>query len=102
MNLVDEGRYAESWSQSSTVFQSAISESDWIQRIRQARGPLGAVSFRNQRQAVSDENPAGAPDGAYVIITYGSSFERKAEAVETLSLYHEPDGAWRAVGYFIR
>ena len=102
MTLVDEGRYSESWRQSSSIFQLAIAETDWIQKVRQARAPIGGVLSRNRRDAIAEKNPAGAPDGDYLIITYGSSFEKKADAIETFTLYQEADGSWRAVGYYIR
>jgi hypothetical protein len=47
-------------------------------------------------------NPAASPDGNYLLITYDSVFERKQTAVETLTLYQEADGRWRAAGYFIK
>lgn len=44
----------------------------------------------------------GAPDGEYVVVRYGSSFENKKEAGETAVMMKERDGSWRVAGYFIR
>ncbi len=44
----------------------------------------------------------GAPDGAYVVIQYGTSFENRKHAVETVTPMRERNGAWRVSGYFIR
>lgn len=77
LGLVDSGKYSESWQQSSTIFQSAVVEPDWIIQIRSARAPLGAVLSRNQEKSVSQKNPSGAPDGDYIIVRYESSFEKK-------------------------
>jgi hypothetical protein len=43
----------------------------------------------------------GAPDGSYVVIELSTSFEKKAEAIETVTPMLE-EGVWRVSGYFIR
>lgn len=100
--VVDSGDYSASWSRASKSFRSALSEEGWIEKVRMARGPLGEVSSRLMRRATAEKNPEGAPDGDYIIVTYDSSFENKAEATETHTLINEPDGAWRTAGYFIK
>jgi hypothetical protein len=102
LNLADLGQYSDTWHGASGVFRSAIVESDWVKQVRQARSPLGSVISRNQVSAVAETNPLGAPDGAYIVVTYETAFEGKAEATEILSLIHEPDGSWRIAGYFIK
>ena len=44
----------------------------------------------------------GAPDGQYAVLQFDTSFENKAQAVETLTAVLEADGVWRVTGYFIR
>jgi len=102
LGLVDKNEYEESWQQASTIFQYAVIEIDWVKQIRAARAPLGAVLSRNQEESVSQKNPSGAPDGDYIVVKYESSFDKKAEVVETLTLYLESDGSWRTTGYFIK
>ena len=100
--VVDAGEYSESWGETSTLFQAAVSKSDWVQQVRGARGPLGSLSTRAQNQAVFATNLPAAPDGNYIVITYDTSFGNKALATETHTLYQESDGSWRTAGYFIK
>ncbi len=44
----------------------------------------------------------GAPDGNYVVIQFKTTFEHKAQAVETVTPMLENDGVWRVTGYFIK
>ena len=44
----------------------------------------------------------GAPDGQYVVLVFDTSFQNKKEAVETVTMQLEMDGAWKPSGYFIR
>ncbi len=100
--IVDAVDFEESWSQASMTFQSAVTQQSWVEQVRAARGPLGALEHRTQTRATTQTNPPGAPDGDYIIVIYDSSFENKAEAVETHSLQLEEAGVWRTAGHFIR
>lgn len=99
--VIDAGEYSESWEETSTLFQSAVSKSDWVKQIRRARGSLGSLSTRAHNQAILATELPAAPDGNYIVITYDSSFAKKASATETHTLYQESDGSWRTAGYFI-
>ena len=48
------------------------------------------------------ESLPGAPDGKYVVVEFTTSFEQKKSGAETAIMSLEKDGAWRAVGYFIK
>jgi hypothetical protein len=48
------------------------------------------------------EELPGAPDGEYVVIEYETSFERKKNGTETITLMKDTDGEWRAAGYFVK
>ncbi len=43
----------------------------------------------------------GAPDGDYALLVFRTSFAKKIDSRETVTLEHEADGAWRVIGYFI-
>ena len=43
----------------------------------------------------------GAPDGQYVTVRYRTTFEKKENTEELITLAFE-DGVWRPAGYFIR
>jgi hypothetical protein len=36
------------------------------------------------------------------VLQFASAFEHKATAVETVTMAHDSDQSWRAVGYFVR
>ena len=44
----------------------------------------------------------GAPDGEYVVLEYETTFERKKKGAERVVMMKEPDGSWRAAGYYVR
>jgi serine/threonine-protein kinase len=100
--LVDEGRLAESWAEASGGFRRAVSEARWAEAVDSARSPFGALRSRTLQDVAHATELPGAPDGEYAVLTFGSAFDHKRSAVETLTLARDTDGAWRAAGYFIR
>lgn len=102
LGLVDSGNYAQSWNTAARYFQAAVPQSQWEARVSAVRTPLGALKSRHLTSARFERSLPGAPDGEYVVIQYSTSFERKAEAIETLTPMKDPDGQWRVSGYYIR
>ena len=100
--LVDEGKYAESWSAAAELFQNGIPRGQWVQQLEGARTPLGKLVKRDLRSTTSRQSVPGGPDGHYVVIQFATSFANKKSAVETVTPMLDPDGNWRVSGYFIR
>jgi hypothetical protein len=100
--LVDAGKYAESWDGASTYFKGAVTSEAWVNALKGARGPLGAVKSRTVQTAAFKTSLPGAPDGQYVILQTETSFENKKAAVETVTSMLDKDGVWRVSGYFIK
>ena len=100
--LVDSGDYAASWREASSLFRKQVSEPNWAAALNAARGPFGALESRKLESAEFRTSLPGAPDGAYVILVFTSSFEKKKDATETVTPMKETDGSWRVSGYFIR
>lgn len=100
--LTDAGQYESSWESASTLFRSAVSSEDWHRSLAAVRTPIGALESREMINAAFSESLPGAPDGAYVVSTFESSFENKATAIETVTAMKDVDGEWRVAGYFIR
>lgn len=100
--LVDNGRYGESWSQSSAVFRQAISQEQWEQALQKVRTPLGKLVSRKLASATHAVNLPGAPEGEYVVVQFSTSFEHKKDVVETVTPMLEKDGVWRVSGYFVK
>jgi len=101
LDMVDAGDYAASWDAAAQLAQSAVSQGEWMRAIQAARSPLGRASSRNLQSATFTHSLPNAPDGAYVVIVYESTFATRA-AVETVTPMRDPDGEWRVSGYFIR
>jgi hypothetical protein len=100
--LVDSGKYAESWKESSSIFKAHVSREQWQSMLHATRDPLGKMMTRKLKTATYTKTLPGAPDGEYVVIQYESSFEHKQSAVETVTPMLDKDGKWRVSGYFIR
>jgi len=99
---IDAGDYAGSWAQAAEYFRGAVTEQNWVAMLTGARAPLGALRSRTLQGAQLVRSLAGAPDGSYVVMQFDTRFEKKESAVETVTFVLEPDGAWKAAGYFIR
>ena len=100
--LVDGGKYADSWAQSASIFQSSITKADWEKSLGAVRKPLGKVLSRKLSSKKYTTTLPGAPDGEYVVIQYETSFEKKASAIETITPMLDKDGKWRVSGYYIK
>ncbi|MGA2093772.1 MAG: DUF4019 domain-containing protein [Sedimentisphaerales bacterium] len=102
LQLVDEGKYDESWSQAAGFLKKFVSEEQLKTSLEAARKPLGKVLSRKVQNSTYTTTLPGAPDGQYVVIQFETSFENKQNAVETITPMLEPDGQWRVSGYYIR
>jgi hypothetical protein len=100
--LTDSGKYAESWDQASSFFQSQVTKEKWVDMLQSKRDPLGALQSRKLGSASYKKNPPNLPEGEYVKLTYDASFEKLPSATETVAMILDKDGKWRATGYFIK
>lgn len=100
--VVDAGDYDGSWTASAAYFRGAIGQQQWRQTLTGVRQPLGSVLRRELASATFATELPGAPDGAYVVIQFNTSFEHKRSAVETVTPMLDADGSWLVAGYFIR
>jgi hypothetical protein len=102
LTIVDRGAFKESWVESATLLQSKVSQSEWVKMLGNARQPFGANLSRTLEKAEYTSTLSGAPDGKYVVATFESSFEQKANAVETVTVALSDEGKWKVAGYFIK
>ena len=102
LKLVDDGKFAESWKESTEYFKGVVKQYQWEQSIQSVRIPLGAVISRRLKAKNFATSLPGAPDGEYVIIQFATSFENKTSAVETITPMMDKDGQWRVSGYYIK
>lgn len=102
LQIVDSGRYGDSWDASSRLFKDTIARTRWEVQVQGVREALGVVAARKLRSATYTTTLPGAPDGEYVVIQYNTQFEKRPLSVETVTPMREKDGSWRVSGYFIR
>jgi Protein of unknown function (DUF4019) len=102
LELVDSGKYAESWQSASTLFKAAVTPEQWKSALHASRDPLGKLLARKLTSSTYKTSVPGAPDGQYVVIRYDSTFEHKQSAVETITPMLDKDGKWRISGYYIK
>ena len=100
--LVDDGQYAQSWTESASTFQAATTSDGWAKQVGAVRAPLGMVRSRTVSRSVATSSVPGGPDGEYVVFTFDTTFEHKAGAIETVTPMKDKDGRWRVTGYYIR
>jgi len=102
LDLVDSGKYGESWKAAAWLFREKVTAAQWEDAVRSARGPLGPVESRKPVSAQYTRTLPGAPDGEYVLIRYETAFQKKKSSVETVTPMKDKDGVWRVSGYFIQ
>lgn len=102
LGLVDAQQYKESWAEAAPFFKERVKEEDWVKMIASVRGPMGELKSRDLIGAKFMTALPGVPDGEYVVIQFKASFQKKAEAVETVTPMKDFKGAWKVSGYFIK
>lgn len=100
--VTDRGDGGKSWNDAGKRFRNAITAERWAQSLRKVRSPLGTTSQRAVLATQFNKSIPGLPDGEYAIVVFRTTFARKMDARETMTLEHESDGAWRVIGYLIR
>lgn len=94
LELLDEGRWDDSYRGTGTAFQKLNSLAVWTEVSERVRTPLGAV---RSRQLLSQEN-LPAPPAGYEVVKFRTLYAGKTEpVVETVTLEREND-RWMVVG----
>lgn len=102
LTLIDNGKYKESWNESSKILKTTVSKNKWEKIIQIARKPLGKNISRKLISKNYHTSLPGAPKSKYIVIRFKSSFENKKSAIETITPMTGEDGKWRIAGYYIK
>jgi len=102
LNIVDDGKYIDSWKESSEYFKQSVTQDQWVQAVQAVRKPLGKLVSRKVMSTSYTTSLPGAPDGEYVVIQFNTSFENKKSGIETVTPKLDKDGMWRVSGYYIK
>lgn len=82
-------------------FRDTVPSDKWPAAFAQARGQFG----KNLRRTIVSIQPSeGSAEvkGEFVVLIFRAEFERRPQAIETITLEREPDGKWRVAGYLMR
>lgn len=96
--LIDQGKFAETWTHTSRYFQTNMPQDKWVQTLTGAQQQLGKATNRQLTGREARTDIPGAPAGQYILVGYATDFERKPGLLETVTFIQE-DGGWKVVGY---
>jgi hypothetical protein len=101
--LTDANDAKGAWEAAGKQFRDAITPERWAEGLNEVRLPLGPLVERTQLSAQFTNNFEGAAgEGEYVLLVFRTSFAKRTDIRETVTLQREPDGVWRVIGYLIR
>ncbi len=100
--LIDSMEYAASWERTSAALRQQVTQIDWEQTMRSTLSPLGPLLSRTLQGREYTTTLPGAPEGEYIVITYGSTYTQLENAVETLVMVRNPASEWKPAGYYVR
>lgn len=102
LELIDSGKYKESWEHSAPLFKAKVPEGEWIKSITAIRAPRGTMSARYIATAGSTKSLSGFPDGDYVVLQFYTTFAAKGLVMETVTLVKARDETWQIAEYAIK
>ena len=100
--LMDEGKFEESWDESSSMFKNSVTKEQWVETMKINRPQFGKVLQRDVKTKSYETNISGKPDLEHVVIQFQTKFEHKAKGIETITPAKDRDGVWRVWGYYIK
>jgi hypothetical protein len=101
LELLDKGKYANSYAEGSAIFRARISERSWESKVQIFRDAVGTVVWRDVEEVSSVADPPLLPKGQYAVVHYKSRFSDKKVYQEAVTLVLE-NGLWRVATYDIK
>ena len=101
LQLLDQGKYAESWQSSAKLMQGKISEKEWVEKLAKARTLSGEFVARERTDASYSTEAQDSPDGEYMMLTYSSNFKKATDVSEYVTVALEGT-RWKVAGYFMQ
>ncbi|NTW77385.1 MAG: DUF4019 domain-containing protein, partial [Syntrophaceae bacterium] len=102
LTMLDEGRFAESWENTSEIFRQSLQQGQWVKTVGAVRNEMGKKVSRQFYRSLYTRSLPGVPDGEYMIIEFNTAFENKKGAIETVTSKLDKDGFWSISGYFVK
>ena len=101
LELLDNGRYYQTWQYASQKFKQRIDASQWDQVLKGTRAKLGELQNRNLIGYGKRNKFSGLPDGDYWVLKFASEYA-KASALSEILVLTEEQGKLQVVAYFIQ
>jgi len=101
LELIDDGKYAESWESSASLMRDKVAKNDWVDKLNKARNLSGGLVQRIQKSASYATEVEDSPEGEYIMLIYESDFQRAEEVSEYVTVMREGD-VWKVAGYFMQ
>jgi len=101
LGYLDDGRFADSYAYTGMVIRKQLDREAFATKMQQMRGNPGVLQSRQLVDAGYTTNLPDAPPGQYVILHYHSSFAKRPDTLETVTLALSK-GYWRVDGWFIK
>jgi hypothetical protein len=99
--MVDKGEVGRAWDQSAPLLKTGAPKQQFVKQVKGVRDMFGKVVSRTLKSKTYTKSVPGAPDGEYVMIQFDTSFEKKKDAVETITPMKDK-GQWKVSGYYIK
>lgn len=100
LELIDRGRYFQSWQYASKQFKQNIEASQWNDVLVGAKDSLGTLVSRELSGYGERDTVAGLPKGKYMVFKFKSTFENKT-LYELLIMTRE-NNELKTVAYLIQ
>lgn len=84
--FLDQGQQDQAWFAMAPTFQALNDQAHWQSRQQVIRATYGSLAFRELRGVRYRQTLNLSPDGDYVLVQFQSSYQHKAETVETVVL----------------
>ena len=86
LKQLDQGQNSESWQAMSDLFQTFNNQDHWQTRQQAIRTSYSSLLSRELKNVSYRTTFNLSPDGEYVIVQFRSSYQNKAESIETVVL----------------
>ncbi len=96
LQLIDQGRWADSYHLTTTSFRQLNTEQVWAATSEKVRTPLGKTVSRT----LLSQDDIPAPPAGYRMVRFNTRFGTSAAIVETVTLEREK-GEWRVAGIYV-
>lgn len=101
LQLVDAGRYADSWKISAAFLQEKVILKDWEEKLTKIRTTFGPLVQRDLEDVSFTAPAEELPEQEFILLEYSSKFNLK-QMNELVTVVQDTDNSWRVVGYFIQ